>query len=281
MEATTSIAISELLGLSQSLATINLGYLSVSVTILVLLGGGTYFFSVKPFKNKIEKQEEELKHLKQKVEDDLKNAKQSISDDLKMFKSDYSQELDILSKQRDEKIKSDFELKLTTLDKDLFEKINITAREKDDSLKDAVLSEISNKILSLEKVLHTEIDGYKVENNKEVALLKNRINSGLRELSITVKELEAFKYDQQGKQGGIIKLIDSLGDDIQYREWAIKYKLEDIKDKLPDYTLSSELHIKLKNLLNSIKDKEISGERHDGVIDEIEKLITVESKPKL
>lgn len=279
MEATTSIAVSQLIGLSQNLATINLGYLGIAVTILVLLGGGTYFFSVKPFKDKIDKQEEEIKGLKKKIEDDLKDAKQNISDDLKMFKVNYTEELKTSSKQREEKVKSDFESKLATLDKDLFEKINITAKEKDDSLKEVILSEISSRILGLEKTLRTEIDGYKVQNDKDVALLKNKIDFGLRELSITVKELEAFKYDQEGKQGGIIMLIDSLGDDIKYREYAVQYKLRDIKDKLPNYILSSELHIKLKNLLDSIKGKEILGKKHDDVIKEIEKLITVEAKP--
>lgn len=279
MEATTSIVVSQLVDLSQNLATINLGYLSVAVTILVILGGGTYLFSVKPFKDKIDKQEEELKNLKQKVEDDLKNAKENMSDELKTFKIDYSEEIKTLSKQRDEKIKSDFESKLATLDKDLFEKINITAKEKDDSLKEVILSEISNRLLGLEKILRTEIDGYKVGNDKEVALLKNKIDSGFRELNSTVKELEAYKYDQEGKQGGIIMLIDSLGDDIKHREYAVQYKLKDIKDKLPNYVLSSELHIKLKNLLNSIKGKVILGKRHDDVIKEIEKLITVEAKP--
>lgn len=280
MEATTSIEVSQLIDLSYNLATTNLGYLGVAITILLLLGSGTYIFSVKPFNDKIDKQEEELKSLKQKVEDDLKNAKQAISSDLERFKKDYSEELKTSTKQSYDKTKSDFESKLAILDKDLFEKINITAKEKDDSLKEVILSETSNKILSLEKIFHTEIDGYKIANDKEIALLKNKINTGLRELSITVKELEAFKYDQEGKQGGIIKLIDSLDDVIKYREWAIKFKLDDIKNKLPEYTLSSELHIKLKNLLNSIKGKEIAGQKHDDVIGEIEKLITVESKPQ-
>jgi hypothetical protein len=279
MDATSTIAISEIISLTQNLASTNLAYLGISVTILVLLGGGSYLFSVKPFKDKLDKQEEELQKLKKEVQDNFEKSKSNLDINLKNFQASYSEQLNKLIEQKEKNITSNFESKLITLDKNLFEKINTTSKEKDDSLKEGLISEINKKDLELENKLSTSINTYKVENDKVIALLKNKTESSLRELAMVVKELEAFKYDQEGKQGGIIKLIESLEDDIKYKDYAVKYKLDDIKDKLSKYELSPELYLTLKRLLDSIKGKEISGQKHDVVIKEIEKLITIERNP--
>ncbi|MEK7461899.1 MAG: hypothetical protein AAB586_02415 [Patescibacteria group bacterium] len=281
MQATTTLSISEIISLSQGLANTNLGYLGIAVTILVFLGGGTYFFSVKPFKDKIDKQEDDLKVLEKNVAENIRKAEDTLKDSLSNFKEAYSKELTNSINNRDEKLILKIESKSSELEKDLLEKINIISNQNNDKLKEILLSEMNNKILSLEKSLSVEIEKYKKLNDNELVSLKNKVDVGFRKSTSDIKELMAYKYDMEGKMGGIIFTIEALEDCLRDQPYLLSFKLNDLKAKIGKYTLSPELFVRLQKILKNIKGKEIEGKNYDKIITEIIDQTTVENKPKL
>ncbi len=269
------MTISEIINLSQGLATLNLGYLGISVTIIALLGGSFYLFNVKPLKDTLSKQEDALNSLKNEVKSSFVRAEESLKSSVDVFRESYSEELAVILRQQEEKIISNSQSQMAILDKELSEKIDAVAKEKDDNLKVVLLSEIGNQIRSLEKTLSTTLDEYKVSNSIEVRSLEKKIDSGLRELNITVKELEAFKYHSEGKMGGILSLMEVLEERIEYKPHLLSFILEEMKARISQYSLHKEDADRLKDLLAKIKQKE-----HKEIIAVIEKSIVLRGKKK-
>lgn len=64
--------------LMQSLATTNLGYLGLCVTILLFAGGFFYLFNFKPLQDTIKKQEDELKAITKEINEKLESLSENF-----------------------------------------------------------------------------------------------------------------------------------------------------------------------------------------------------------
>lgn len=138
---------------------------------------------------------------------------------------------------------------------------------------------MSNKILSLEKGLTAVIEEYKKTNDEKFILFKNKTDIDLKGLTSDILELKAYKYDMEGKMGGIIFTIEALEKCLKDEPYLLEFRLQDLKDKIGKYILSPELFIRLKDILN--KAKNIKDKDYSVIIGEIENLIKVESNPKI
>lgn len=68
LTATTSVALNDVISLFKDVASLNLGYLAVSVTILTLLAGAFYLFNFRPLQEELKGQEEDLKGVRKQIE---------------------------------------------------------------------------------------------------------------------------------------------------------------------------------------------------------------------
>jgi hypothetical protein len=73
MTTTTTISVAEMMTLVQGMATLNLGYLVLCVTIILFAGGFFYLFNFRPLQESIEKQDGQLESLKKDVETKIEN----------------------------------------------------------------------------------------------------------------------------------------------------------------------------------------------------------------
>jgi hypothetical protein len=263
-----TITFSDISSLVEVLANVNLGYLAISVTIIVLIGGAFYLFSIKPFQEKLDRQEKKTEDLSKEVKDTFLEAKNEIDSKIVNFKKEYSKELETSFKHKKEEIKQDVRTQIAILDKEVSEKIENVAKAKDADLKTVILSEVSNSIRTLEKNISEKLNKYEISNNKEVASLKSKQENDSREASLDIKELRAFMYHSRGKMGGIIYEIEALEEYIKQKPHLLGYKLEYLKEIISDYNFGKnhkEYYDKLKNLLSKIK-----GGKHDAIVTEIE-----------
>ena len=76
--ATSSIALMDIINLIKDISSLNLGYLGLSITVLVILGGVFYFFNLKPWQEKTEKQEGNLENMRQRLIKDKNEALEKI-----------------------------------------------------------------------------------------------------------------------------------------------------------------------------------------------------------
>lgn len=91
------------------------------------------------------------------------------------------------------------------------------------------------------------------------------------QLQIDLKEINAFKYSQEGKMGAIINYIDLLEHDLKNRRWFLRYRLPQIKKEVSAALLDEGLAIRLRNLLKEITENEFQAQAR-----EIEDLIRIE-----
>jgi|GEM_PF-6218190 len=80
MIATTSIAVSDLISLTQNIATLNLGYLGVCVTIILFAGGFFYVFNFGPLQKSFEKQEGQLGLISKEVDSKIDSLNKNFND---------------------------------------------------------------------------------------------------------------------------------------------------------------------------------------------------------
>lgn len=78
--STSSVTLLDLIKLTQDIASLNAVYLSISVGIILALGGAFYLFSLKPLQEKITRQEEQLDLEKKKNEEKLKQIIESLKE---------------------------------------------------------------------------------------------------------------------------------------------------------------------------------------------------------
>ena len=256
--ATTTISITEIIGLIENLATLNLGYLGIAVTILVFLGGAFYLFNFKPLKDALERQEKTLSDLEKEVKENLSSSKKEIKEDLEVFKKEQSEDLSKFSKQRDDKLLADIQTKIANFEKEFTQKFDSFAEEKDANLKTIILAEVSNKVRELEKTLSAAISSSKSETEKEIASVKKLLTSlqdNLKEVKRKTRELEVFKYSQKGQMGAIYGSIDLLKEAIDEDSWRIDGSLEDLSKEIGDYKLEAEIITRIEEQLVRLDNK--------------------------
>lgn len=256
--ATTTISITEIIGLIENLATLNLGYLGVAVTILVFLGGAFYLFNFKPLKDALERQEKTLSDLEKEVKENLSSSKKEIKEDLEVFKKEQEEDLSNFSKQRDDKLLSDIQTKIIGFEKEFTQKFDSFAEEKDSNLKTIILAEVSNKVRDLEKALSALISNSKSETEKNISSLKNTLASlqeNLKEVKRKARELEVFKYSQRGQMGAIYGSVDLLKEAIDENSWRIDGSLEDLNKELEGVKLEGETITRIEEQLVRLDSK--------------------------
>ena len=280
MESTTTTLINslDLINLSRDLAQLNLGYLGISVAILGVLGGAFVYFNIKPLQEKLNKQEEVINELKKEAKDLLGKAEAQTQTSLMEFEKEQTELLYTSFDQQKENLYLEVTNKIQSAETNILEKANSTSDDKDSKLKEILLSEMSNKNLSLDKSLNTIFEEYKKVSDEKFSSFEKKINSSVKEIASDVLELKAYKYDMEGKMGGIIFTIEAVEKCLKDEPYLLKFKLEDLKEKIGKYSLSPELFIRLKTALNSIESK---GDEHTSVIKEIKDLVTLETKPEI
>lgn len=281
MIATTSISATDLINFSQSIAQLNLGYLGISVAILGVLGGVFVYFNIKPLKDDLNKQEDKINDLKTEANDLLDQSEKQTEQALDDFKNNQSLILSEALKQQRETINLETANEINAVRNFVLEKIDSISSEKDLALKEILLSEMSNKILSLEKSLTGALEEYKKANNESITSFKSETEGVLKRVSSDILELKAYKYDMEGKMGGIILTIEALEKCVENEPYLLKFKLQDLEDKIGKYELSPELFIRLKNVLKKVQETKDGNEDHSDVIKKIREKVTLEEKPEI
>ncbi len=270
--STTTISAFELINFSKDIAQLNLGYLGIAVTILGILGVVFVYFNIKPLKDTLNKQESTIENLKKEAQELLDKSDIKTQSTLESFEKKQLLSLSNLFEQQKENISLEVSNKIQTSENVLLGKIDSISNEKDLSLKEILLSEMTNKILSLEKSLALTIEESNKTYNKEFLLFKNKVDAD-------ILELKAYKYDKEGKMGGIIFSIQAIENCIKNEPYLLEFKLKDLKEIIGNYTIDPELFIRLKGVLNAAKEKK--DQKLDTLIEEIQALITVQSKPQI
>ena len=233
--STTTIATAEIIDMVSNLATINLGYLGIAVTVLVFLGGAFYLFNFKPLKDSIERQEKTLTVLEKDVKENLSSSKEEIKGDLVVFKKTQDDVVLNSIQQRNEKLLSDIQTKIVTFENEFTQKFNAFAEGKDQNLQTIILAEVSNNTRELEKSLNTAIIKVKSGSEEAAATVSKTVSSvqeDLKEVKRTMRKLEVFMYSQKGQMGAIYGSIDLLKDAIDENNWRINGALEDLNKEL-------------------------------------------------
>lgn len=270
LEAANLINSIDLINLSKDIAQINLGYLGISVTILGVIGGFFVYFNIKPLQEKLNKQEEAIKDVKEKAVNLLKESESQTQSSLKIFEEKQLLLLETALEQQENTVYLEVANKIKSAEVLLLEKIDSISDDKDEKLKEILLSEMTNKILSLEKSLTAVVD-------EKLSKLKSEFDLSLVKIKSDLLELKAYKYDMEGKMGGIIFSIEAVEKSFKDEPHLLKYKLQALKEKIGKYILDPELFIRLKTILKKIEEK---NDEHHEIIKEIKELTQVETKPE-
>lgn len=277
---TSTVSAIDLINFSQSIAQLNLGYLGISVAILGVLGGVFVYFNFKPLKDDLNKQEDKINNLKTKADNLLNEVETQTGKTLDEFKKSQSVILSESLTQQRETIDLQTVNKIQAVENSVLERIDAVSGEKDSALKEVLLSEMSNKILSLEKTFVAALEEYKKTNNETVTSLKNKTEATLKRVDSDIIDLQAYKYDMEGKMGGIILTIEALEKCIENEPHLLQFKLKDLEEKIGKYDLSPELFIRLKAVLKKAEGLN-NGDEHSEVINKIREKVTLEDKPEI
>ncbi len=260
--ATTTISAIDLINFSQGIAQLNLGYLTISVAILGIMGGVFVYFNFKPLKDALEKQEGAIEELKKEAQGLLSLASEQSEKTLTEFKINQSKLLTATFEQQEEKIKLEITNKIQEAESNLSDKIEIISENKDIKLREIILSETNNRLAISEKELVSQINKLKESLAREISQAKSeseRLESSLKELDEEVKELQVYKYSKEGKMGAIIISIDLLKASIDKysgykKEYGTSYKQPDTTGESFDETFGTKPKRRLKQLIEEIGD---------------------------
>lgn len=256
--ATNTIVIPEIINLISNLATLNLGYLGIAVTILVFLGGAFYLFNFKPLKDNLEKQEKTIDGLKKEVEENLSSSKKEIKEELEEYKKNQDGVVLNLVTQRDDKLLADVQTKIAIFEKEFTQKFDSFVDEKDKNSKTVILAEVSDKIRELEKSLTTIVSSVKTENDKKNTNTEKSFSSlqnDFKELKRCNRKLEVFMYSQKGQMGAIYGSIDLLKDAIDENSWRIDSTLEDLNNEIKGIKLRGDIITRIEEQIVRLNDK--------------------------
>lgn len=276
MESATTTLISslDLINISKDIAQLNLGYLGISVAIL----GVFVYFNIRPLQEKLGKQEDAINDLRKEAVDLLGEADIQTKSALEDFEKKQITMLNVALVQQKENTSLEVTNRIQSAESDILEKVNTVSDDKDLKLKEILLSEMTNKILSLEKTLISILDEYKKTNDARLFSFEKSTNTKISKIAGDLLELKAYKYDMEGKMGGIIYSIEALENCFKDEPHMLKFKLGDLKGRIGKYPLDPELFIRLATILNSIESK---FKEHSDIIKEIKGLVTMQEKPEM
>jgi CRISPR/Cas system-associated endoribonuclease Cas2 len=225
--ATSSISVIDLVNQSKDIAQVNLGYLSISVTIIALLGGAFYLFNIKPLKDTLDKQE---KGLKSEIEN---------------FKAAYTKEISSLIDQKNQTLISDIQTKIAVFDKDFTQKFNTFATEKDNGLKTVLLAEFGNQLRTFDKTLSEKISS----TQTDVSSIKRDITSISDDLIDLLIEYHLNKNQIGAFRGHLDKLKIAT-----QKGWGVDTALFKIKEYITEHNMPSVYQADLTKSLKDVSD---------------------------
>ena len=252
----SAISLTDFANFTKDIAQLNLGYLTISVAILVILGGVFVYFNLNPLRDKLDKQEKSVGDLKNEVKSIIGNSIDQSRKILEDFKKSQNDKLTKVLEQQHDKIISEVENKTVNLESSILEKINIIIEDKDVKLKEITLSETSNKLASVEKSLNSIINKYKdllSEEDKKNTISIQSLKFEIKDIKRDIKELKVYRFGQEGKMGSIIYSIELLKEDIDEKRWSIPSSLENLKKNIKDVPLDSDYITQIEEQLLKIE----------------------------
>lgn len=247
----------DLVNFSKEIATLNLGYLTVSVTIIAILGGIFVYFNIKPLKEGLDKQEGKIDDLKKEAIGLLNESSVQVNNILEKYKSDQSLEIKKVLDLQKETIDLEVRNEIQELRGDLLEKIEIITDSKDENLMKTLVSEITIKLSVLEKTLTTL---FKTEKEELVLKIKKgeellrSLQSDLKDAQRDIVELKIYKYSKENQMGAIINSIDLVKQDIDEKSWRLLGSLERLEKEITGCKLENEYISKIEEQLARIAD---------------------------
>ena len=250
---TSSITASEIIILVERIASLNLGYLGISVTIIALLGGAFYLLNFKPLKDTLENQKKSLTDLKNEVEENLSSSKEELKKDLKCFEETNTKDISSLVQQKNEKLISDIKTKIAIFEKDFTEKFNTFVDKKDQDLKTVLLSEFGSQIRILEKALNIEINNNKKNLENKITIIQSTSSSLKQDISKIKEDLIDLQIEyhlNKNQIGAMRKMLEKLSLSIK-KKWGVEDVLLEIKEYIKKHGMPN---VYLSDLTESLKE---------------------------
>lgn len=247
--ATSTISILDLLNVSRDIAQLNASYLGISVVILGSFGGIFVYINLKPIREMLNKQEKTISDLKDEADGLLDESKKQTGLTLEDFKA--TQEMSLQKLLGEKYIKITAETKEVVLNYELvlFDKVDKLYKKEFSDFKSELIMTAKNQILESESKIQKNINIEDKITAEKLEKLKNEnatLKSDLSEMQIIVKELEVEKFEKNGQQGAILRLIELLKIDIDRNyDWSIASRLINIKKYLKEHTVRHEVNVKL------------------------------------
>jgi hypothetical protein len=276
VNAVNIVNLADITNLFKDVAQLNLGYLGISVTILVILGGAFVLFNINPLKEELKKHEKIMSNLKERAD---KLLDRSIKQTDIMIKNFEKEQTSIITKKfvdQSEKIEIETENKINDFQNLFTEKIEIVSEGKDNKLKELIDSQIKNLLGVVEKNITLEIKKNKEslenkieKNNTEIENYKFKI----KELKRDIKELKVYKFAQEGKMGAIIYSIELLKDDIDDEcSWRIPNDLENLEKNIDGCNIDPNYIARIEKQLARIENYP----QYKILIDRIKKIYSID-----
>ncbi len=242
--ASNSITVTDIINAANNIATLNLGYLGISVTILALLGGAFYLFNIRPLKDTLGQQEKLLINLKKEVEDNLSSSKLEVKEELKEFETRQITNISSLIQQENDKLISEVQTKIAIFEKDFAQKFDFFASEKDSNLKTVLLAEVGTQLRTIEKAIKIDSDKSIKELSDKLAPLQDTLVSIKSDIAGAKEDIVDLKIEHHLKKnqvGALKGMIDKLNLRID-RGWNVESELAMIKkyiteSGMPDFYL--------------------------------------------
>lgn len=212
----------DLIDLTNHLVQSNIQYLAISVGIILALGIVFSIFNLSPLRKKLSAQEKEIKGLKEDAKAILDEARDEVTSSIESFRLENEERVE----EEYSRIRLESENNLKTIKNNLTEKINdISSAQKD------ILLEVNNSL--------------------------SDIKAKAKEMKLDITELMAFKYQSEGKMGGIIlmiKWLESVIEDGNFKHPGMRYILEDLEKRIKNETLEEKYADRLKEVIKSLKE---------------------------
>jgi len=242
----TAFALDELIGMTTHLASLNLGYLGICVTILLIFGWLHYIFNIKPLKDKLDSQSKELINLKSEVDQNLSSSKEEVKTDLKKFEVEYTKSVFATVVQKNEKLTSDFETKIAQLETEIIEKFEDTTTQKANDLKELLLSRMKEQIVSLEQEVNVKFE--KIHNKD------SDIKDDVFKIKKEIVDLQYEYYLNKSQVGAVKMLIEKL--DMYIKDgWGVEDILVNIKEYIEERRMPSNYLEDLYEVLKKVPEK--------------------------
>ncbi len=221
--------IKEITHFIETITTLNLGYLGLSVTILVFLGGAFYLFNFKPLKETIEKNEKRLMESENKLEGELLKFQDHQESRLDEF---YLKTKEVKDKQTEQLMEAE------RISREFLQATFSEMRKEVKENKDMLMGEIRNAVSDIKKKNEDENNKLKKEIETTSELAIEKINQLAEETDAKIKkeaidlrkksnhlELRSIwnEHYMWGAKNVYVNVVDSL---IRYLEKGLEYKID-------------------------------------------------------